>query len=503
MSNRYRRDNQPMRMTWNQDLGAFEADATAPESGFDPAVGPAGPAGVCSLRSMGGSVSLDTITGRVVSLWFDTDPDDATRRLISLVIDETDRELLDSPAGSADFELPITPAGERTDVLLLATLLDAERNVPMNAHSPAAFLLHTELAAVQERLRGQGHQLLDSTELRRHLDEAENIAECFGGRSMTSRLPSGVSFDLDVVREALESILYSLQGLIEPTTATFNLLADTIFELRREASGTDAMLGGSVMAVEPVAFPTLFAQPKLTIISNPHEPEAGAITLHVLLGEDGKFALGELAARQIALRADGGRCETSGSWCTVTQPMSGSTRSHLGLRVTALKGGEPVGAAPCSTYTGMMTATFAVSAAPDELAITAAPLNLDVHAHLSSFEATDRLCRAAHWARWVGDTRAASWFAHGAVSWYELGQVFRAGWAWHLADKELVERLFCERKGGGAASVAVAALRAVAGSGDVPLEHLTPTVVPAWVHAVDLQRYAQGLNATGNVLAAR
>lgn len=498
------RDDRAVRAGWDETLEAWVSDATAPGSGADQAAGPAGPAGVCVLRSEGATLSQCTMTGRVTSLWFEEDPTDDDRALLGLVLDEASARLLDAPAGADGFDLGILPVPARTDAALLAILADAERHVPMDPASAGAFLLQAELAAVITRLQAAGHVSVDAVELDRHLTAANRFADDMGRESLRSRLPEGVQFDPVPVRELLRSIADDLHppgGLDRTEMPAVKRLRDAAYALDRvplDMGNLGALGHGSAEAAEPVAFPDLFARPSLRVIANNDAPLPARVSLRTPVGDDGTFSLGALAPRQVGLRPLGGTLQLAGPWCTVTQPIETAARLPMSWWVIGLRQGRPVGAAPCTTTGDDALARFTVTDPPDELVITGNPLRVDPASHLASLGSVDRLCRAAFWARRTSDPRALQWFAHGAVAWFELGRVFRAGWAWQLADRDLVQQLLAARSSGDDLAASLAALESVVVSGDLPSPAMLAAVpTPAWVHAVDLERYARGSGTVG------
>jgi hypothetical protein len=499
------RDDASVDATWDGTLEAWVADAAAPGSGSDLSVGPAGPAGVCVFRSEGAALSTDLMTGRVTSLWFEEDPSDGDRALLDLVLDEGSADRLDAPAGSPDLELGIVPVAERTDAALLAILADTERHVPLSPSSAGAFLIQAELAAVITRLRAKGHTAMAATEIDRCLAEADRIASNGQGRSLVTRLPDGVQFDPVPVRSALRSIADTLRhpgASEEDESPTVKLLLDAVYDLE-QAPIKYAALGGNnglerddvprFRGPQPVPFPELFAAPAFSLLRNDAEPEPGKVAVRTPVKADNTFELGELARRQVGLLPSGGTLRLDGAWCTIRQPIDPHAKLAMSRWVIGYRDGAPVGASPCTSSGDDARACFTVTAPPDEVAFTANPLRVDPTAHLARLVDADRLCRAAFWARRRNDPRADTWFAHGAVAWFELGRTFRAGWAWRLADQDLVRDVLESRADGEDLAATVASLEAVVASGDLPGTSLLDVVpTPAWVYAVDLEKYAQG-----------
>ena len=67
-----------------------------------------------------------------------------------------------------------------------------------------------------------------------------------------------------------------------------------------------------------------------------------------------------------------------------------------------------------------------------------------------------------------------------------------------LADRDLVQQLLAARSSGDDLAASLAALESVVVSGDLPSPAMLAAVpTPAWVHAVDLERYARGSSTVG------
>lgn len=501
------RDTRTVLATWDEALDSWVADAHTARSGSDQATGPAGPAGVYVLRRPGASLSQCTMTGRVTSLWFDEHPDDDERALLALVLDAATMQELEAVAGRRPFEIGVVPVRERVDVARLAALADTIRHVALPSGGPAELLLHAEHAAVQTRLISEGHPFVRPDEAAAAGAAVDELAQRFGSSNLADRLPAGVVFDPAPVADLLRGIaddLHEPDGSESPTVALLRdsarMLDDEVLMMGAQRIAAAPVFRGPPGSPNPVRFPELFAVPPLTVIVNPDDPSEGSAALVAAIGSDGTLApLGDLAPRQLGFAPAGGRAEVDGPWCTVTVPMDPSARHPSQRWVICRRGGVPVGAAPF-TITGdhagsnVAVAHVAVSAHPDQCAFGAHPLvRAPETASGRDLESVDRLSRAAWWARRVGHPAAGEWFAHSAVAWLGLGHVFRAGWAWSMADQQVARELLAGRAGAAGAGEAVAALEAVVGSGDLPgADALALLPTPAWVRAVDLADYARG-----------
>lgn len=489
------RENRPVEVSWDDALEAWTADATAPGSGADPASGPAGPAGVNVLRSGAATVSQCTMTGRVTSLWFDEQPSGEDSALLGLVVDAASLSQLDQPAGSDPYSLRLRPVAERIPAARLAVLDHARQHVPMEPGGAAEFLLQAELAAVLGSVHQTDAGFVDAEQVSAALDAADALAESARGGSLLDRLPPTVGFDPHRDRPVIEALADQLGDSSSVERPAVALLRDTAHQL----SGGVTRMGGSTfqgaLAVAdpdtPTGGPQLFAASSLAVAASNDEPEPGRVEVRTAIGDDGAFALGDLAPRQVGLQPAGGSLAVTGSWCTITQPLHPGARQPVSWWVTALRGDRPVGSAPFGVDGDDAVARFAVEAPPDGVVISGHPLRPQVTARLRDLEAADRLSRAAWWARRLEDPIAATWFARSALAWLGLGRAFRAGWAWRHADQKLAHALLAQRAEGDDFTRAETALRAAATSGDVPAGELTTAVpAPVWIRAIDLATYA-------------
>ncbi|MDA8062567.1 MAG: hypothetical protein M0T80_09100, partial [Actinomycetota bacterium] len=150
------RGRSSIEMAWNDDLGIWEGDVGLLDADpQDPAVGPAGPGGVCVLQSTDMSVSV-CLTGRVVSAWVGavSEPDESgSPRLVDDFVRPGSLESVRRP-GRARAEpserpvLSVVPVPERragcTEAVLLA---DTLAHGDLDADPPARLLALAELAA--------------------------------------------------------------------------------------------------------------------------------------------------------------------------------------------------------------------------------------------------------------------------------------------------------------------------------------------------------------------
>lgn len=487
--------DRPMRAEWDETLDAFTADAGAPGSGSDEAEGPAGPAGVSVLRTGGASVSQCTMTGRVSSLWFEASPSDEERALVGLVLPPGAEHRLDVPRESGPLDLPIAPVADRIEVARLAILTDTEKNVPIPEGSMADVLLRAEQAAVLKALHETNPDFVAAEEVRAARERADSLAEASNGA-----LPAGVRFDPDPVSQLLLPIAAKLtEGSAEgEESPAVKLLLDTAHDLKNERLDMGAEAAAPVPVEElprfrgvPVAVPELFGQPPLTVIGNPGDLEDGRVTLpSVPIGPDGSISLGALAAKQFGFSA--GRMEQDGAWTTMRFPMERGARHPENHWAIGLRGDQPVGSGPFTIVGDEAIAQFASKEQPDQIIVGGSPLIRSSASALADLASLDRLSRAAWWRHRTRPGEAAEWFAHCSVRWLTMGRVFRAGWAWSLADKKTAAKLLAARAEGPNLTAAIATLEAVVASGDLPAAAMTDRIpVPAWVHAIDLTDYAR------------
>jgi len=136
-----------IRLGWNSDLELWEGDVGPTLGSDDPAIGPAGPGGVCVLGAADASVSL-CLTGRVVSLWAAARPDHDSRLLLAQFVDASSMErLLSADPGEPELRMQVIPVGERLRVTQAAILGDCLLHGDLDRQHPARFLALAEYAA--------------------------------------------------------------------------------------------------------------------------------------------------------------------------------------------------------------------------------------------------------------------------------------------------------------------------------------------------------------------
>lgn len=509
------RDDHPVRAGWDDVLEMWSADADPGGPGDDPAIGPAGPAGVVVLRSPAATVSQCTITGRVTSLWFERELGDADRQLLALFLGADDRSL-DGADPDRPLDLEVLPVRDRIDVARLAGLLEAEAAVGSGPPSAARFLWHAELAEVCAAVSRRAPALISPDRARHHLDSADRLAEDSRWQTLSDGLPPGVSFDPLPTAQVLATLDATLaehlgsdtagspaRRLLQHSALHLDNLPLTAGPLGAVADPEPAFRSRAAAAPAPVSHPPVFA-PDLRAITNP-SPEEGQVALEVEVGPDGGVELGDLAPRQVGLQGTGGRLEVHDLWATFTVPLAPDARHPLSWWAVGKLGGDdpaPIGAAPFTLVGGLAIAQFAVaSARVDRLAVVAHPLRPSATSRLAQLDAADRLGRAAWWGHRLYVPDANTWLAHAALAWFELGRVLRAGWAWQLGGQggqDEIRRLLTERADGAGQAIAASAMTSVLVSGRVPRVQLTEQVpMPAWLLAFDLGAYARSVPGVG------
>lgn len=484
----------PMEARWDPLLEAWTANAAVPGSDEDPEVGPAGPAGVATIRRGTATVSFCVMTGRVVSLSFDDGPGPEERALLDAVVDGAwaDGPPDDGPTG-ATLPLSIRPRRERVDLVRFAILEGVLERWPPGPGSAAEVLILAERAAVASQLAAAHPELVRGADASDARTAAEDAAEGFGSDRLTDRAQGGLTSPLQFAAD--------LRRLIDELTATGDRQTPLVQLLRDAVDGVDGrsatrpgvtFLGGMTATASwsdeaPPVPASAWLAPRLRPTRRTSAPQ-GHIEIAVTVQPGGTLSpLGELASRQFGFAPSGASAETSGHWCTVSVPLVDNAR-HTPDRWILCKGnGTVIGAAPLEVGRGVASAHVAVAEAPDEFVFTTSPVPRDALTSTgAALSSLDRLSKVAWWAHQIGSPGAAEMFSLSAVGWFELGQVFRAAWAASLADPDLTSRIAAGRAGRAAAAVMLRAMEAVVSSGDLPPMIPDQSLRPCWVHVAGL-----------------
>lgn len=460
-------------LEWDGRLEVWTGHVDPPGTGPDPAIGPAGPAGVAVLRAGDAVVNTCTTTGRITDVYLHDELDQEERDALALLFEDDPSEI---EARLADqdhrtFHLTARPATDRRALVEVADLLDALTRVDLSQQPEAQALALAELVAALGEL-GENHGsamfLFGDGDL---LTEALASADRQCGSVNASDL---LRFSLDRSRvQALVDRLRSAQRLAPRSGGHQAIdLLEEYLGLNHLGPGPRHGGGALIDAVRPDAaeVAALAAPPSVFTI----RPSADAMVLK----------LSREAANVLRLPASAS-VERTASWVVLTfrgqdhDDRAPATwlrafdpeRHLIGAGQLHGRGADAV--AELAVPPGSQVAEWEIESNPFGRPDRTVPFGRLDHAVAIS--------RAALVARRTGRSGLAEvLFARATIAWTYLGQTFRAAWAWSLADQQSV-REDLRSLGWGPLD---AALDAVVATGDIPAD--PGGSVPLWMHAADV-----------------
>jgi hypothetical protein len=236
---------------------------------------------------------------------------------------------------------------------------------------------------------------------------------------------------------------------------------------------------------------------------------AGELVTHELATvavSEGLLPFDDDALRSFGLTPGGSLQREGGGWLLVSFPRRRTTRMVDAGTEGHLKGEVPweSGAIPeepawitvldqAGIVIGAGELRYGEQDAAAHIAVDGEPVKVGIGRHpfrrgvgwrspYDDVAAADRLTKVAHWAAHTErPSLALRCFEEAVVAWLDLGDVFRAAWAWHRADHARLELELDQIDPG-----LVAALRAVISTGDVPDTDFGSDRIGAWAWAADL-----------------
>lgn len=473
-------------LRWDGRLEVWTGHVDPPGTGPDPAIGPAGPAGVAALRAGAAIVNTCTTTGRITDVYLHDELDQEERDALALLFEDDPSEI-EAQLADQDhrtFHLSARPATERRILVEVADLLDALTRVDLSQQPEARALAWAELAAALGEF-GEHHGstafLSGNGDL---LTEALASADRQCGSVSASDL---LHFALDRARiQVLVDRLRSAQRLAPRSGGHLAIdLLEEYLGLKHLGAGSRHGGGAVVQAIPDAAEVGALAVPLRVFTIR---PSAGETILE----------LSRNAAEVLRLPARAS-VERTASWVVLTfrgheadddrAPATWLRAFDAEWRLIGagqLHGRGPDAVAEVAVPPGAQVAGWEIESNPFGRPDRTVPFGRLDHAVAIS--------RAALVARRTGRSGLAEvLFARAAISWTYLGQTFRAAWAWSLADQQSV-REDLRALGWGPLD---AALDAVVATGDIPADPGGP--VPLWMHAADVGALApaQGGGTSG------
>jgi len=471
------RQDGDVQLIWDPAVPAgYVARASIPDSGHDTNSGPAGPAGVVVLEQDDASVSLCSMTGRVVAVRSPAAPNKAERELLSSVTS------LDAAAMSAHEPVPlgVTRSEDRATLFRLGVLEHALSRGALTLSVLAEFLLCVELGVVRRALRGF----------------PERTRGVMAAHAAADRLAERVEAELD----QLVATTHDRTGLLR----AINGLIDQIDENHHQCRSWTALVAlrdglGPAGADVPTedrradVEEDLVRRTGLKLAAS--EGEAVALPVFHAAFDDAGIELPEDAARRFRWRRIGtlmparpDRGDEAQWWNLEFERDAGAPVKQPPWITVLDRGGVVIGAAQMGYRDERAVADIAVVGTPARITLGPHPFDVSglVPAY-AGYESADLISRIAHWAGVVGQTELSSrCFAAATLSWIDLGHLFRAAWAWTLSDQETVAQRLDSID-----PDLVRALEAVVATGDIPDIGWDDTATPAFLWALDFEGLLQ------------
>lgn len=458
---------------WDERHELWQGHVDPPGTGSDPAIGPPGPAGVSAFHAGDATFNTCTMTGRVTDVYLPAELGQGERDAIEAVFEDDviDIEALVSRREHPSFDLEVRPVSDRQLLVGASDLLDAVHRIDLSDQREALALAWIELAATLGEMatRKGSLSLFDVEGL---VVDVVDTADRMSGQLR----PTNVRTDVDSTRartiiEQLEAARRVFPGL-RGDMAVWFLTAVASRRARRAG-----LLDDAAVDLAPPDLPTANTAPDVVAVRS------------TTPGDD--FELDRDAAHALGLRPEV-QVRRHGPWLTVLCRDDERDDRAPAIWIRAFDDQHRlVGADQLTGPSGTSSA---------QVAITPGATVIEWEFESNPFGRPERSVPYGRLDHAVGVSRAA-WVAHrsrpteheasglaevlfaqSAVAWLSLGEVFRAAWAWSLADQGDASKAAIAALGGADLHRAI---DAVIDTGDVPLAVDPPaaTPVPLWMRA--------------------
>lgn len=459
-------------LRWDERLELWKGHADAPGSGGDPAVGPAGPAGVAVLHAGAAVINTCIATGRVTDLYLQADLEQEERDAFAVIVEDSLDEI-EARVANPDrepFHLDVRPAAERQGLLRVVELLDALERIDLSTQPVALALGWIELAAALGDMedRQVPASFLDDGLLGDALRQADRASS----QIAASEIPS-------TARSRVASVLAQLTAACSFAPKSGGQVAIGLLNEFLKLRSLGAAVGRPGGAVLDRIQPNLLEGDEAPTVFSVR-PDARRDHLE----------LDHAAAQALRLLPKIGVAH-HGPWLTLSCQDDDREDRAPAIWVRAFdERRRLVGASQLVGTTPISVADVAITPGADvvewefESNPFRRPKQSVPYGRLDHAAGVSRAAWIAQRAAGANAGLAEILYARSAIAWLYLGQTFRAAWAWSLADQQSVrEELAAFRWG-----PLDAALDAVVESGDIPDEHDPdgPTPVPLWMQAVKI-----------------
>jgi hypothetical protein len=202
-------------LPWVEAQGAWARDFAEEGRAVGPALGPAGPAGTCTLRTPGASVSICRMTARVTGVWVEPGHAGRSWRLVRAISSAGAVPVRPQASAGEPLELAVAGLDRRAALLRFQWLSEARRHLAPGEHLVPRFLVDAELATVAHRLHADG--LLPTPHARdHHRRAADRLAGSIGPTELRSLVPQATAFRTPAFERALRRLLADLDR-VSPT----------------------------------------------------------------------------------------------------------------------------------------------------------------------------------------------------------------------------------------------------------------------------------------------
>lgn len=462
-------------LRWDHRLELWKGHVDPPGTGSEPGLGPPGPAGVAVLRAGDAVINTCKMTGRITDVYLHDELDQEERDALTFLFEDAPHEIAVRLADEdrRPFRLDARPVAERRPLLEVVDLLEAVDRADLAEQPEALALVWVEMAAALGEFAGQH----DSASLfgdRNLLPDALASADTACGAVFASEL---LPLALDRSRVGLVVERLRVAQRIVPTSGGARAidLLDQYLKLGDLGVGASLASGSVIEAARPdghdeVSASNVFViRPEVTHddfeLSRGAE-EALRLRPHVGVTLAGRWVI-------LSLQDDDQDDRAPAIWVRAFD------QEHRLVGASQLsRGDDGQVIAEVAVQPGAEIAEWEFESNPFGRPERGVPYGrLDHAAAISS-------------AAWVARRRdqigvAEVLFARSTIAWLYLGQMFRAAWAWSLADQQSV-RDDLTKLGWGHLD---AALDAVVDSGDIPdvPRALADTPLPLWMQAVKIE----------------
>lgn len=460
--------------------------------------GPCGPAGVVLVASGDVSATACVLSGRIESLEIparELDPGESGLLTLLCGSSTTDFDGGDKMSGASERSVEVRPAAQRWDLHRLALLENDEREVDQLEWLPEA-VLAIEHAIVCSEVAESAPDLDLVADLDHLASRAKARVLTVGNRASTDTSPpldvsTGLRLALDGILKDVAERSDKLDGRPSPRLKDLVVEMDRVRHeeqqrLRRvaiaEARASYGAANGQRMhdsrgpsGSASRAHASSFAEPA------PPGSRPAAAPQWRPIGANDVLDVDQALAAQFELQPGRERLllpDARAGWGTL-RLTAATTAPRSRWLVLYDDLGALVGAAPLVPSVAdarSLAAQVAVDGRPVSAAVSAHPIKPSTNDRLPSPAVAADLARAADRSELAEPE--ALWI-ESALEWLRIGAVYRAAWAWNLADRPSGDRWSHAFDDPETAVSAVAVLSAVVATGSIPSpeEHL---LRPRW-----------------------